>query len=160
MTKVHSKGCPARDDDDARCRCTPTWRAYVYNPNGRPLRKHFKTKAAAKTWKHDTEEAIRRGARPSDYVPTLGEAADELIAGMQDGSIRNRSGDAYKPAVCHLYERALEADLLPVLGGYHLNEIEAQHILRLVERVQARGVSPSRLRNILMPLRVIYRGRW
>ena len=119
--------------------------------------KAFKTKAAAKTWKHDTEEAIRRGARPSDYVPTFAEAADELIAGMHDGSIRNRSGDAYKPAVCHLYERALEADLLPALGGYHLNEIEPNHILRLVERVQARGVSPSRLKNILMPLRVIYR---
>jgi hypothetical protein len=38
------------------------------------------------------------------------------LAGAADGSIRDRSGDVYKPSFVRGYEQALRLRVLPVLG--------------------------------------------
>jgi len=76
---------------------------------------------------------------------------------MRAGAIRNRSGDAYKPSVIRGYELALDDVVLPEFGALKLGELRRADVRRLAERLQGRGLSPSRIRNLLMPLRVIYR---
>ena len=54
---------------------------------------------------------------------TLREAWDAWLAGARDGSIRNRSGDTYKPSVLRGYETSMRLRVLPDLGGARLSDI-------------------------------------
>jgi hypothetical protein len=52
---------------------------------------------------------------------TVREAAAAWLAGARDGSIRNRSGDVYKPSAIRGYDAALKKRILPDLGGAKLS---------------------------------------
>jgi integrase len=54
------------------------------------------------------------------------------------------------------WQRDLDAYVLGDLGSYRLSEIELD-VQQLVNRLAAKGLSPSRVRNILNPVRAIYR---
>jgi integrase len=88
---------------------------------------------------------------------TLREAAEQWLDGARDGSIRNRSGDIYKPSVIRAYEASLRARVLPALGDRRLENIDRQEIHEYVDSLIAEGLKPSTIHNTLMPLRVIYR---
>lgn len=63
---------------------------------GKRVRKAFATLAEAKAWRARGMVAAADGRlRPATSV-TLHEAAAQLIHGMQRGSVRTRSGTAYK----------------------------------------------------------------
>jgi integrase len=79
------------------------------------------------------------------------------LAGARDGSVRNRSGDRYKPSAIRGYEAALERRILPELGGAKLADISRADVQDLADRMLAEGADPSTIRNALMPLRVIFR---
>jgi len=88
---------------------------------------------------------------------TVREAADALVAGMREGSVRNRSGDPYKPSVVRSYRRSLDGHVLPDLGAMRLTTVRRADVQRLCDRMVANGLSPSTVRNAILPLRVIYR---
>jgi len=88
---------------------------------------------------------------------TLREAAGAWLSGATDGSIRNRSGDRYKPSAVRGYETSLRLRVLPVLGGTKLSEIHRADVQDFVDRLLSRDVDASTIRNTLMPLRAIYR---
>ena len=155
ITKAHRAACPAHANAKARCRCTPRWRAFVHHRAGG--RKTFDAQSEARAWKRDMEQRGKVARRPYGYVPKVAEAADELIDGMRSGAIRNRSDDVYKASVIADYEQALAAHIRPVLGARPLDQVERRHVMHLAEELQRRSLSPSRIRNVLMPLRVIYR---
>ena len=95
-----------------------------------------------------------RGAISRD---TLRDTADVYLAGMRSGSIKNRSGDQYKPKVARDYEASLRLHVLPDLGARRIGEIRSSDLQRLVERIIAAGLSPSAVRNAINPVRAIYR---
>ena len=107
--------------------------------------------------------ADRRGSPPRDDWAgaepglTLREAAEAWLAGARDGSIRNRSGDRYKPSVVRGYETSLRLRVLPDLGGRKLSEIRRSDLQDFADRLLGDGVDPSTIRNTLMPLRAIFR---
>ncbi len=74
-----------------------------------------------------------------------------------DGSIRTRSGDAYKPSALRGYEQALRTRILPELGAAKLSEVGRTDVQNLADRLLALGLDPSTIRNALMPLRAIFR---
>jgi integrase len=84
---------------------------------------------------------------------------------MRDGSIRNRSGNVYKPSVTRGYEQALERHVLPDLGDHRVADITRADLNRLVERLRAKPsprkagatLDDATIRNAILPLRVIYR---
>jgi integrase len=84
---------------------------------------------------------------------------------MNDGSIRNRSGDIYKPSVSRGYAQALERHVLPDLGDHRLADITRADLTALVERLRAKPsprkagstLDSATIRNAILPLRVIYR---
>ena len=88
---------------------------------------------------------------------TVDEAAPELVDGMRDGSIVNRSRRPYKPAAVRSYERALQMRLLPVFGSRRLAEVKAGDVQRFPEALLRDGLNASSARTTLHPLRVIYR---
>src|SRR3954471_17867659 len=112
----HGRGCPGAEGGE--CTCRPTFRASVWDPRDRRLiRRTFPTLAAAKGWRVDALAALRRGELRGSPGPTLREAAGAWLEGARAGSVRNRSGDHYKPSVLRGYEQALRLRLLPELGG-------------------------------------------
>lgn len=153
----HSRGCPAKGWE--RCSCSPAFRAEVYSKReAKKIRKTFPTLSAAKSWRIDMLGAKRRGTLRAPTKKTLRQAADELIVGMNAGSIRNRSGRPYKPSVRRDYERLLNSVVVLFFGEMtRLEDIRRPEIKKFVGQMQADGLDPSTIRNSLMPLRVIFR---
>jgi integrase len=153
----HARSC-RKHDDDGRCNCTPSWEAFVYlKREERKLRKTFPTQAAAKAWRSDALSASSRGQLRSPTTITVRTAADELLAGMRDGSIPTRSGARYKPSAVRSYAEALRLRLLPVVGDARLSDVRRADVQDLADRLTAEGLSASTVQNTLDPLRVIYR---
>jgi integrase len=154
----HAPSCPAVDNRDARCKCTPSYRAHVWSAREkRRIRKSFSTLAAAKAWRADTEVALRRGTMRAPTPTTLRQVWEVWLTGAREGSVRNRSGDAYKPSVLRSYEASMRLRVLPELGGARLSDITRLTVQDIVDRMLADGHQASTIRNTLMPLRAIFR---
>jgi integrase len=152
----HSRLCRSRDG--ASCNCKPTYQASAWSaPDQKRLKKTFSTLAEAKAWRAEAQTALRRGTMRAPSQLTLRDAAQAWLDGARDGSIRNRSGDRYKPSVLRSYEIALRLRLLPELGGRRVSEIRRADVQDLADRLLARGEEASTIRNTLMPLRAIFR---
>ena len=157
----HARSCPSLTG--GRCNCEPSYRAIVWSARDRKLvrSRWFRgDRAAAKAWRDDARSAARKGAlRPTTRV-TLKKAGEQLIAGMKDGSIRNRSGDRYKPKTIRGYEQALRLRVYPDLGDLLIQDVRRSDLQSLVEQMTAEDqepCDPSTIRNTLLPVRVIYR---
>jgi integrase len=71
--------------------------------------------------------------------------------------VTNGSGYAYKPSVVRSYGDALHRRVLPELGPIRLSELTRLDLQDFADRLRAEGLSPSTVRNTLIPLRAIYR---
>lgn len=152
----HQRGCASADG--GACSCTPTWQAEAYDQvTGKKIRKTFPSHAAAKSWRADTMSAIKKGLRRGPSGMTVEEAGREFLAGVDAGTIRNRSGDPFKPSVIRGYRAALEARIFPALGSRKLDAVTVIDVQDFADDLRAEGLSPSSVRNLLMPLRVLYR---
>jgi integrase len=101
--------------------------------------------------------ALNRGEMRAPSTVRLREAGEAWLVGARDGTIRNRSGDAYKLSVIRSYEASFRRRLLPNLGAMRLADIRRSDVQDLADRLLAEGLDPSSIRNALMPLRVIFR---
>lgn len=161
----HRKHC-ARPKDDGRC-CGASFQAQVFDARrGRPIKKSFPTRAAAKGWRTDALAALRRGERPGGPAKTsdvtIKQALEALIAGMalpadHEGSILDRSGRRYRPATVRSYSQAADGYIVPALGSLRRSEVRRSDVQKLVDKMRAQGLSGSTIRNKLDPLRVVYR---
>jgi len=88
---------------------------------------------------------------------TLNQAADDWLAAARAGIVRTRSGETYKPSALRSYEQALALKVLPQLGHLRLSAISRNTVQDLVDRLVAKGLSASTVRNSILPLRAIYR---
>ena len=71
--------------------------------------------AEARSWRIDALAKLETGLLSGERGPTVREAADAFIEGMHSGTIRNRSGRAYKPSTIRGYERDLRRHVDPGL---------------------------------------------
>ena len=147
VRRLHSAGCPAKCDDDARCRCNAGYEASVYDRHAcRKIRKTFPTAAAARAWRSDAAHGVRRGTIRASEPTTVNEAAEALVAGMEAGTVRTRSGDPYKPSAIRCYRSVLDRHVLADLGAMRLGDVQRRHVQRLADRLVADGHSPSATR--------------
>ncbi|MGD9571119.1 MAG: tyrosine-type recombinase/integrase [Thermoleophilia bacterium] len=152
----HARSCASRSG--ARCNCGPSYQANVWSSRDRTrIRKTFPTLAAAKSWRAEATVALNRGEMRAPSAVSLRDAGEAWLVGARDGTIRNRSGDAYKPSVIRSYEASFRRRLLPDLGAMRLADIRRSDVQDLADRLLAEGLDPSSIRNALMPLRVIFR---
>ena len=126
-------------------------------PEGRRLYRAFATAAEARAWRAETQVDLRRGTVRARRSSTLREAAEAWLEGVRSGTVRNRSGHAYKPSVIRGYETALRTRILPALGGCRLSDLRRIDVQHFADRLCAEGLDASSVRNTLMPLRVIFR---
>lgn len=156
IKKRHSEKCPAHRDK--RCACSGGYRAEVYSPkDGKKLRKTFPLKSEAESWAADVKRGVDLGTLRAPTKRTLAEAAAAWLSGVEAGTVRNRSGNPYKPATLRGYRQALRDHVLPVLGAHKLNGVTTSELQALVDRWQAEGRSASTIRNSIKPLQAIYR---
>jgi integrase len=152
----HRKACASRDG--RRCNCQPTYQASVWSAReSKRIRKTFATLAEARAWRSETQTGVRRGTLRAPANMTVQEAADELLAGMKSGRVRNRSGDLYKPSAVRGYDAALRDYIVPRIGRTRLADVQHRDVQRIADDLLSEGRDPSTIRNALMPLRVIYR---
>jgi integrase len=156
IKKRHSGNCPAKRGK--RCSCNGGYRAEVYSPRDKKkIRKTFAHRADAQSWAAEVKREVDHGTLRAPTRRTLGEAANAWLAGAEAGTIRNRSGNEYKPATLRGYRQALEDHVLPVLSGRKMNAVTTSDLQALVDRWGAEGQSPSTIRNSIKPLQAIYR---
>jgi hypothetical protein len=123
----HGKRCRSRSD--GACNCRPTYQASVWSAvEEKRIRKTFATLAEARAWRSGAQTAIRRGTLRAPTQITLSEAAEAWLERARAGSIRNRSGDRYKPSVIRGYETSLRLRVLPELGKRKVCEIRRRDV--------------------------------
>ncbi|MFL5820225.1 MAG: tyrosine-type recombinase/integrase [Solirubrobacteraceae bacterium] len=71
--------------------------------------------------------------------------------------MRTRSGETYKPSALRSYEQALRLKVVPELGDLRLSALTRNSVQDLVDRLVAEELSPSSVRNAILPLRAVYR---
>lgn len=158
IVRRHSAACPARAGK--RCNCNAGYEAWVYLARERrKVRKTFKRKAEAKSWRAEALTAARKGAlRPTvrDHR-TLYDALIEFVSGMEEGTIRPRSGERYKPNTIRSYERAVRLHLRgSELATLRPAEVRRADVQEFVDGLLAK-MSPPSASNVLNPLQAFYR---
>src|SRR5215208_1589302 len=145
ITVRHATGCAA--PDGGTCSCSPSYRAEVWSQrDGRKIRETCRTLAEAKAWRADAMREIRLGTRRASAPLTLAAAGEAWLTGARASSIRNRSGDEYKPSSIRGYEEALRLRVLPELGSRRLDSITRADLQALVDRLLQAGHHPSTIR--------------
>jgi integrase len=148
----HGRNC----DGNGKCSCP--YQATVYSKrDGKLIRRQFDDLAQARTWREDAAGLVRAGKLRPPSKRTLDDASRDLVAGMEDGSIYDRSGKPYKPSTRRGYERVMRLHVLPRLGHVRLSALERRQVQRLVEELHAEGRAASTIQNVLNPLQVICR---
>jgi integrase len=90
---------------------------------------------------------------------TVREAWATWMSGAEAGTIRNRSGDRFKPSTLRGHRAAMRegGPIMLALGARKLSSITRADVQDVADRLLADGADPSTIRNALMPLRVLYR---
>jgi site-specific recombinase XerD len=83
-------------------------------------------------------------------------AAEVFLAGAENGVVRNRSGDKYKPSVIKSYRRSLALYIERELGFKQLDRIRKSDLQAVVDLMGLR-LSPSTIRNMANALRGLHR---
>jgi integrase len=157
IRKRHSRSCPARTSHEGRCNCKPSYEAWVYSARDhRKISKRFRALAEAKAWRHDASTSVRRGTMRAPVQTTLRAAWEAWLAGAEEGTIRTRSGDPYKPSVIRSYRQVMELRVLDDLGAAKLGDVGRPDLQDFADHLRG-GLDASTVRNALMPLRAIYR---
>ena len=155
----HSRLCASTGG--GKCDCSPSYRAWVFDVRTRSkVRQTFAGKgalAAAKRWRRDAQVQVDQGRLVAPTRKALYEVSEEWLDGAKAGRIRNRSGRPYKPSALRGYESDLRMHVLPELGGARLSDIRRADLQRLVERLLGRGLSASKVRNVIVAVQVVYR---
>ena len=152
LAQRHRKGCAKT----GRCDCP--WRASVWdNAAGARTFKTLKTKSEAKLWRRDAQHAIAHGIMNAPAAQTVAEAIADLIDGMRDDRVLDRSGKPYKPATIRSYERAARLDAIPFFGHRKLSDVRRRDVQAYVDHLRGRGLASSTVLNRLDVVRVLYR---
>jgi integrase len=157
---VHQRSCPAKPKGStASCKCSPSYRVQLWDPRRRePIRKTFRVKAEAVTWRDDMKIAVRHGKVRPHTRTTVSQAADALVAGMADGTILDRKGKPYKPSTRRSYQQAINGYLKgDPLASLALSDARRADVQDYVDRLRKQGLSPSTIANKCDPLRVVFR---
>ena len=156
ITKRHSKGCRSRNG--RHCNCKAGWEAWVWLPREkRKVSKMFQREAEAKTWRADAQAVANRGGLRPTKATTIAGAWSAWYEGAKAGTVRNRSGDPYKPASLRSYESAMRLRILPAFGEMRLIDMRRADVQEFADQQLADGLDPSTIQGTLLPLRAIFR---
>jgi integrase len=135
-----------------------SWEAFVYDRREhKKIRKSFASQAAAKSWRHDASVGLRKGTMRAPTSTTLRQAWEAWIEAARRGEILSRNREPFKPSTLRGYGRDMDRIVLDELGAFRLADVRPDDLQALVDRLVGRGLSGSRVRNVLVPLQSLYR---
>src|SRR5262245_44232767 len=125
---AHSKRCPAFDDVEARCRCTPSWRGRRWNADARRAEwqsPSTKDRAEVLSWLGATRKGADRLAEIAAVGWTFEAIGDEWLDGVEAGRIGRRRGrgKSYSPTTIEDYRRSYRHFLRREFGPMVADEI-------------------------------------
>jgi integrase len=121
------------------------------------IRRTFRTLGEARAWRHESQVALRKGQLRSPARITLLEAGEAWLEAAEAGLVRTRTGEAYKPSAVRAYRQTLNQRAFPAVGSKRLTAISHTMLQDFADRLSAEGLSPSSVRNTILPLRAIFR---
>jgi integrase len=147
---AHSKRCPAFDDADARCRCTPSWRGRRWNAAARRAEWQSpctEDRAEVLSWLGATRKGAKRLAEVAAAGWTFEAIGDEWLDGVEEGRIGRRRGRGkpYSPMTIEDYRRSYRHFLRPEFGPMVADEISELEWQMWVDRLSRDGLSRSRI---------------
>ena len=133
-------------------------RGVVYDQRTkRPIRGPWTSSlAAARAWRNDALDRLAKGTISGDRGPTVRQASETFLKGIEDGSIHNRSRRRYKPSVVRDYRRDLGTRIDLLLGSCYLREVQLPDVQLAADTLSGSGLSASSVRNTIMALRALY----
>lgn len=154
----HARSCPAEQNPQAKCNCTPTYQAKVYSKRDRRrITKTFRTKTEARQWQAEAKTEVRKGIRRAPGNKTIRDALEELVAGMKDGSVLTTGRYPFKPGSYYGYELHVQNTWIPRIGNRKVSAITRPELQRIVDDLSREGLAPATIANCLNPLKVLYR---
>lgn len=139
------------------------YEAWVFVPvaghphGGEKLRKTFDSEREAKLWRAEQRVGVGRLTVRAPSKVTVREAWEMWIDHAE--AVLKKGGGDYKPATLRGYRADMKRYVLPQLGAYKLSAVTADHGQELVRRMERQGLSGSKVRNALVPLRVLFDAR-
>jgi integrase len=112
--------------------------------------------AQARAWRVDAMQRLQAGTLSAAKGPTIREAAEQFLTGIESGAIRNRSGRQYKPSVVTGYQREFRARILPALGAARLARLTRADVQIWTDSLSGDGLAPNTVRNAVTPLQALY----
>jgi integrase len=160
----HRARCASRRG--GRCNCRRVYQASVWSArDAKRIRKHFSSLTDARAWRAESYGKLRRREMRAPSAMTFAQAAERWLEGARAGSVRTRSGDAYKPSTIRSYECCLRGPkeggggVLRELGTIRLSDLAVEDVQAYADQLLAAKAKPSTIRNAIMPIRVICRWR-
>jgi integrase len=158
----HSRSCPSRDGGECskgrKNGCSPTFQASVWDRATKTrVRKTFPTPSAAAAWREDARGALRKGRSPAQSKRTLREVCEDFLSRAEAGEIVSRYRTTYKPSAIRGYRSDLERYVLPEMGAHRLGDLRRRDFQALIDRLIGLGLSGQKVRNVLVPIQVVYR---
>ena len=152
----HARSCTSRAT--GHCSCAPSYQAQVWSSREqKTIRKTFLTLTEARNWRHESQVALRAGTLRSQSQLTLEQAATAWLGAAETGLVRTRTGETYKPSAIRAYRQALRYRVYPALGNKRLTAVTHTMLQDFADQLSAHGLSPSSVRNTLLPLRALFR---
>ncbi len=127
------------------------------NRDQKRITKTFGSLAEAKAWRADALSALSKGALRAPKPTTVRKAWEDWYQAAKAGTVRNRSGDPFKPSALRAYEGAMRLRVLPKLGDVRLDELRRSDLQEFADGLLAKQLSPSYIHVTLLPLRAIVR---
>ena len=153
IRRRHQAGCLALASDDMTiCRCRPRYQAQA-GPRVDRRTRTFDTLRDAVRWAARTRLELNTGGR----VPRLRDAGERWLDAVNAGTALSRSGTPYRASTINGYRRELRERVYPALGAKRLDAVTRGDVLALSGAMQAEGLAPTTVRNVIVPLRALYR---
>ena len=112
--------------------------------------------AEARAWRVDAMARLQAGTLSAAAGPTIAAAAEQFLAGMEAGTIRNRSGGRYKPSVVTVYRWAFDSHILPALGPTRLGRLNRADVQLWVDQLAGQELAANTIRGTVTPLQALY----
>lgn len=112
--------------------------------------------AEARAWRVDALAQLQAGILSGDRGYTVREAVTVFLAGVQDGTIRTRSGHRYQGSTVRGYKRELQERIQPAFGSARLGEVTLPDCQRWADELAGQGLAPSTIRNVVTAFRALY----
>jgi len=114
-------------------------------------------KSEAKGWRADAVGQVRRGTLRPPTRKTVRDAWADFVAAIERGEVLSRYRRPYAPSALRGYRSDFKRYIDPDLGGARLDDVRRGDVQALVERLNGKGLSGSKVRNVIVPLQALYR---